>query len=294
MNDNTRGIMFMVLAVTMMLTSDTVLKFVAQDLPLFQIIFIRHLFMTAGLVALAMRDGAHKVRPSRRQTRLLTLRTLGECSVICFYMYALAMMPLGTATAIFQLQPLAVTLAAVVFLSQPIGPRRLIAIIIGFSGVLLIVRPGTEAFGPGAILVLLAVGGVCLRDISTRILGPSLPATMMAAIASAALLVLSLAVMLVRGGWAPVSASQLGLIFCGACFLLVGYTAIALAMRFGDIAAISPFRYVSLVVGLIYGFVIFGEVPDVLMLAGALIIVSTGIYTFVREHRASVQRVPAH
>ncbi len=293
MNDNTRGIIFMVLAMAMMLTSDTVVKALSDEMPLFQIIFIRHLLMTAGLAALAVRDGALQVRPTGREKRLLGLRTLGECGAICFYMFALSMMPIGTATAIFQLQPLGVTLAAAIFLAQPIGPRRLVAIAIGFSGVLLIARPGSDAFGPGATFVLAAVSSVCLRDICTRLLGASLPATLMAALGSAALLVLSFAVMLVRGDWVAVSLPQFGLILAGASFLLVGYTAIVLAMRFGDVAVISPFRYISLVFGILYGFLFFGEIPEPAMLAGALIIVSTGIYTFLRERMAHKRRQAA-
>ncbi|MBE3639246.1 DMT family transporter [Mangrovicoccus algicola] len=285
MNENTRGILFMVIAMATMLTSDTVVKSVAQDLPLFQIIFLRHVFMTAGLGLMAWRDGALRLRPAPRQATLIGLRSLGECTVVCFYLIALTLMPMGAATAIFQLQPLAVTLAAAVFLAQPIGPRRLIAIAVGFAGVLLIVRPGSEAFGPGALFVLVAVAGVCLRDIATRMLGASVPASLLALLASGALMLISLVVMTVKGGWMPVSPAQLGLIFAGACFLLTGYMAMVLAMRFGEIAVISPFRYVSLVIALIYGFAFFGEMPQPVMLLGAAIIVASGIYTFMRERR---------
>ncbi|WP_138472985.1 DMT family transporter [Poseidonocella sp. HB161398] len=292
MNENTRGILFMVVAMATMLTSDTVVKAVAQDLPLFQIIFIRHVFMTAGLAVLALRDGAARIQPGPREIRLAGLRTLGECGVVCFYLIALTLMPMGTATAIFQLQPLAVTLAAAVVLAQPIGPRRMLAIGIGFAGVLLIVRPGSDAVGPGAAFVLMAVLAVCLRDISTRLLGASLPATVLAALSSAALLLISLAVMLVQGGWMPVGLPQFGLILLSACFLLAGYLAMVLAMRFGDIAAIAPFRYVSLVFGLLYGALFFGEVPQPAMLLGALVIVASGVYAFLRERRAARALAP--
>lgn len=285
MNDNTRGILFMILAMATMLTSDTVVKSVAQELPLFQIIFIRHIFMTIGLGVMALRDGGLRLRPTSRQTGLVTLRTLGECGIVCFYMTALTMIPLGTGTALFQLQPLAVTLAAALFLSQPIGPRRLLAIIVGFGGVLLIVRPGTEAFGLGAVFVFLAVVCVCLRDISTRALEASIPASVLAVMGSASLLVLSFVLMMVQGNWAPVSLPQLGLIFTGAVFLLVGYLAMVFAMQLGDIAAISPFRYVALVFGILYGFLFFGEVPQPIMLLGAAIIVASGLYSFLRERK---------
>ena len=145
-NDNTRGILFMILAMATMLTSDRMVKSVAQELPLFQIMFIRHIFMTVGLEVTAFRDGGFRFRPTGRKTRLISLRTIGEVGIVYFYMTALTMMSLGTGTALFQLQPLAVALAAAIFLAQPIGPRLLLAIIIGFGGVLLIVRPGTEAF----------------------------------------------------------------------------------------------------------------------------------------------------
>ncbi|WP_172330070.1 DMT family transporter [Mangrovicoccus sp. HB161399] len=286
MNENTRGILFMVLAMATMLTSDTIVKSVAEELPLFQVIFLRHVFMTAGLALMAYRDGALQLRPSRRQIRLAGIRTAGETAVVCFYLIALTLMPMGSATAIFQLQPLAVTLAAAVFLSQPVGPRRLLAIAAGFAGVLLIVRPGSDAFGPGSVFVLLAILGVCFRDIATRLLGADLPASVLAALGSAALLAVSFAVMTVRGGWEPVTPSQLGLIFAGAAILLAGYMAMVMAMRFGEIAVISPFRYVSLVFGLVYGALFFGEVPQPAMLLGALVIVASGLYTFLRERRA--------
>lgn len=285
MNDNTRGILFMILAMATMLTSDTVVKSVAQELPLFQIIFIRHIFMTAGLGVMAMRDGGLRFRPTSHQTQLIGLRTIGEVGIVCFYMTALTMMPLGTGTALFQLQPLAVALAAAIFLAQPIGPRRLLAILVGFGGVLLIVRPGTEAFSFGAVLTLLAVVCVCLRDITTRIMGASVPASVLAVMGSTALLVLSFAIMMVQGSWAPMTLAQFGLIFAGAFFLMVGYLAMVFAMRFGDIAAISPFRYVALVFGILYGFLFFGEVPQPIMLLGALIIVASGLYSFLRERK---------
>ena len=291
MNDNTRGILFMILAMATMLTSDTVVKSVAQELPLFQIIFIRHIFMTIGLGVMALQDGGFRFRPTPQQTRLVTLRTIGECGIVCFYMTALTMIPLGTGTALFQLQPLAVTLAAALFLAQPIGPRRLLAIIVGFAGVLLIVRPGTEVFGLGGVLVLLAVVCVCLRDVTTRILGASVPASVLAVMGSTALLILSFVIMMVQGNWAPVSLGQFGLILAGACFLMVGYLAMVFAMRFGDIAAISPFRYVALVFGILYGFLFFGEIPQPIMLLGSVIIVASGLYSFLRERtlRAKVE-----
>ena len=289
MNDNTRGILFMILAMATMLTSDTVVKSVAQELPLFQIIFIRHIFMTAGLGVMALRDGGFRFRPTARQTRLISLRTIGEVGIVCFYMTALTMMPLGTGTALFQLQPLAVALAAALFLAQPIGPRRILAIVVGFGGVLLIVRPGTEAFSLGAVLTLLAVFCVCLSDITTRIMGASVPASVLAVMGSTALLVLSFAIMMVQGNWAPMSLAQFGLILTGAFFLMVGYLAMVFAMRFGDIAAISPFRYVALVFGILYGFLFFGEIPQPIMLLGALIIVASGLYSFLRERKVQAK-----
>ena len=291
MNDNTRGILFMILAMATMLTSDTVVKSVAQELPLFQIIFIRHIFMTIGLGVMALRGGGVRFRPTPQQTRLVTLRTIGECGIVCFYMTALTMIPLGTGTALFQLQPLAVTLAAALFLAQPIGPRRLLAIIVGFGGVLLIVRPGTEVCGLGGVLVLLSVVCVCLRDVTTRTLGASVPASVLAVMGSTALLILSFVIMMVQGNWAPVSLAQFGLILSGACFLMVGYLAMVFAMRFGDIAAISPFRYVALVFGILYGYLFFGEIPQPIMLLGSVIIVASGLYSFLRERtlRAKVE-----
>ncbi|MFD2173528.1 DMT family transporter [Rhodobacter lacus] len=290
MNDNTRGILFMVLAMAVLIGSDMVVKRLAEGMPLFEVICLRHIVMTLCLGAMAWRERGFARRLGGGARALVGVRTLGEVGIVMFYMLALTLMPMGTATALFQLQPLAVTLAAAVFLSQPIGPRRIAVIAVGFSGVLLIVPPGTGeagqgAFGPGALFVLLAVVCVCLRDISTRALGPGVPAVVLAFLASAALLVVSFVAMQIRGGWVPVSPAQLGGIGLGAALLMAGYLAMVHAMRTGDIAVIAPFRYVSLVFGLLGGFVLFGEVPRPAMLLGGAIIVSSGIYTFLRERQ---------
>ncbi|OCX59698.1 hypothetical protein BFP70_18395 [Thioclava sp. SK-1] len=275
----------MIIGMSGFVVSDTIMKQITQELPLFQVIFLRHILMTIGLGVIACRSAVPVHLPQGRDRGLIALRILGDIGVTFAFLSALSLLSLGTATAIVQVQPLAVTLAAAVILKQPIGPRRLIAIMIGFGGVLLIVRPGSDAFGAPALLALLAVAFVVLRDLSTRLISSKMSTAFVAALTSAGIMAAAGAMSL-TAPWQMLNAGQAGLIIGSACLVMVGYLGVVAAMRIGDIAVISPVRYVSLVIALILGFVFFQEVPGPLTLVGAAIVVATGLFTFFRESRS--------
>jgi S-adenosylmethionine uptake transporter len=175
-----------------------------------------------------------------------------------------------------------VTLGGALFLREPLGWRRFTAIVVGFLGVLLIVRPGTEGFTVYSVYALISVVFVTIRDLSTRRLSAEVP-SLTVAISAAAGVTLFGAVGVAGAEWVPVSPRASLLLGGAALFIIGGYLFSVTVMRVGDIGAVAPFRYTSLLFALVLGFLLFGEWPTLLTLAGAAVVAGTGIYTLLRE-----------
>lgn len=283
-SENLRGAGLMVVAMAAFTLNDTCMKAVTQSLPLYQAIFLRGALTLLLLFPLARATGGLRLALPRGDAGLMVLRTLGEIGATILFLTALMHMPLANLSAILQALPLAVTLAAALFLGEPVGWRRLAAILAGFGGVLLIVRPGGEAFNIWALAGVGAVACVVVRDLATRKMSAALPSVTVAVFAASAVTVLG-AVVSPFQGWGAVSALNLGLLAVAAVFLIMGYIFIVGATRAGDIGVVAPFRYTALVWAIGLGWAAFGHFPDPLTLLGAGIVVAMGIYTFHRERR---------
>jgi drug/metabolite transporter (DMT)-like permease len=288
-SDNIRGAGLMAGAMFAFTVNDTFLKAVSDELPLFQAIFLRGIGVIIAMGLMAAMMGQLKLRQSRHDWFLMILRALSELAAAYFFLTALFNMPIAAASAILQALPLTVSLAGALFLGEMLGWRRLAAILIGFVGVLLIVRPGGADFNFYSIYAVIAVGCVTFRDLIVRRMSrdvPSLLVSLIAAIAvtaGAGVACLFIDMQPLHG----VAALQLG----GATlFVMFGYIFSVAAMRVGDISFVAPFRYVSLLVALILGFLVFAEVPAALTLIGAGIVVATGLFTLYREARLKVKR----
>ncbi len=290
-SENSHAAICMVASMAGFGLNDAFIKLVGQDLPLFQAVFLRGLMATFLIGILAARDGGARFRPSRSDRRLISLRTAAEIGATVCFLTALFHMPIANASAIVQSVPLAVTLAAAAFMGEPVGWRRYVAIGVGFAGVLVIARPGTDGFNVYALWALASVGCIVLRDLSTRRLSPDTSALGVSLVTSAALtLVAGLAALF--GDWAPIAPAHFALLGIAAVGLLVGYVFSVHAMRRGDIGFVQPFRYSLLVFAIINGIVLFGEWPDVWTLVGAAMVAGTGLYTLHRE-RAATNAPPA-
>lgn len=285
-SDNTRGAVYMTGSMAAFAVNDTFMKLTFETMPLAQGVFLRGLVASLILLLLAWRSGALAFRPSRRQAVGLATRSLGEAGGTVTFMIAIASLPLATAGAVLQVAPLAVTLAAAMFLGEPVGWRRWAAIGLGFGGVLVMVRPGTEAFDPMMAFPLLTVGCIVLRDIVTRRLSPVVPAVYAACVTSVLMTAIA-AVLIPLEGWRPPSAATLALYAGAAVFVLVGYIFSVSSMRIGDVSAVSPFRYTVLLFSIILGYLAFGDIPDVATFVGAGIVSGAGLYTLWRETKVS-------
>lgn len=279
-----RGTLYMVVAMSAFTINDALMKSLAGHLPLAQAVFLRGALTTGLMLALALALGQFTLRIPRRDRLFIALRTAAEVATAFFFLTALFNMPIANASAILQSLPLTVTLASAVFLGQAVGWRRLTAILVGFVGVLLIVRPGLEGFTIYSVYVLAAVLCVTLRDIMARMISSEIP-SLLIALNNAVWVTVAFGIVSLRSDWVPVDLSRGITVLASALTIIVAYFFAVAAMREGDIAAIAPFRYTSLLVAILLGFFVFGEVPDGLTLLGAAIVVCSGLYMLWRENR---------
>ncbi|QDY68941.1 DMT family transporter [Qingshengfaniella alkalisoli] len=279
-----RGIILMLVSMAAFAVEDMFVKSVTDRLPIGEALFILGLGGALIFGIWSKRQGV-PLFTSALLDRAVMVRNLSEMLGTLFFVTAITVSPLSTASAVLQATPLVVTMGAALFLGETVGWRRWSAIMVGFLGVLMIVRPGTEGFEATS---LFAVGGVIFlssRDLATRATPENVTSIQLSAYAFAIVSLAGLALMLVQGGIVrPTGIESLQL--TGAlCVGVGGYYCITQAMRIGTISVVAPFRYSRLVFALIIGIVVFNERPDLWTLLGSLVIIGSGLYTFARERR---------
>ena len=262
--------------------NDTAIKSIGVDIPLFQVIALRGMATSVVIVLIAIYLKALIFRLPEGQWRLVAVRTGSEMAATYFFLTALMQMPLANVTAILQVLPLTVTLAGAVWFREAVGWRRMLSILIGFVGVLLIVRPGPEGFNTFALYAVVAVFFITLRDLSTRRMSDEVPSLLVTVCASVGVMAFGL-VGTIGQEW--VAVTQLGAMKLGAAtlFLVIGSLTSVMMMRVGDVSFVAPFRYTGIVFALVIGFVVFGDWPDLVTLIGAGIVVASGVFTLLRE-----------
>ncbi len=264
--------------------NDMLVKAATRTLPTGEIIVIRGTISTLLVFLLALYLGA--LRPLKTVLHpMLALRVLAEVTATFTYIYALGQLPLANAGAILQFLPLAVTLGAAMFLGESVGWRRWGAIIAGFLGVLLIIKPGPDGFSVASFLALASVFAAAARDIATKRLPQGIPTVYVTLMTSVAVTIGAGIFIAPLGGWhAPGTLDVTTLALAAVC-LMIGYLALISGMRTGEISFIAPFRYTYMIWALVLSFTVFGDLPDMFMLVGSAIVVASGIYTFYRENR---------
>ncbi|MGE7369340.1 DMT family transporter [Neorhizobium sp. NPDC001467] len=281
---NSRGALYMVLAMAVFICNDALVKAASAQVSVAQIMFVRGA-MTVGLVLMVARH--LKALPDRRMLTdpMMLLRVFFEIGATLTYLTALSRIPFANASSILQSLPLAVTLGAALFLGEKVGWRRWAAIGVGFAGVLIILRPGPAGFVPDALFAVAAVFFTAGRDLVTKRVDPSIPSISVSVLTSTVVTLIGGCLIVPMGGWRPLDAGTFGLLALAALLVLAGYQSIILAMRSGEISFVAPFRYTSLVWALGIGLLFFGETPDNGMILGVSLVVASGLYTFYRESR---------
>ena len=282
MTPNVKGALLMMGSMAAFTVNDTLVKEAGQEVPLFQLVALRGLLATILVFALARHLGALHLRFGRHDRWLVAFRCVAELSATFFFLTALMHMPLANVTAVLQALPLTVTLGAALFFSEQIGWRRIMAIALGFAGMLLIVRPGPDGFSIYAMYALIAVICVTARDLITRRMSPEVP-SMVVTLATSLTITTGAAIASVFQGWVPMTAGSGMLIASAAVFVLLGYLFSVMVMRVGEVSFVAPFRYSSLIWALGLGWAVFGDWPDRITMLGAALVVTAGLFTLFRE-----------
>lgn len=290
LSPNIRGALLMTGSMTAFTVNDTFLKLLGADLPLFQMIFLRSIGVLVLLGGFTLWRGALRLPEGGKDRWLILARCLAEMGATWFFITALLHMPIANVSAIMQALPLTVTLAAAMFLSEPVGWRRFLAIAVGFLGVFLIVRPGADGFTVYSVYAICAVLCVTFRDLAARQVSREVP-SLTVALAAVVFIGAFSAVGSAFEDWRSLSLINWVWLLAGVVTILLAYVFSVMAMRVGEIGAVAPFRYSSLIVALILGYLVFGDWPDFLTLIGAGIVVATGLFTLWRE-RAVIHKTP--
>ena len=288
-SDNLRGAAMMAGSMACFTINDAFLKILSDSLPLFQVILLRGCVTSAFMIGLALWMGLHRIRVSRRDWWRIGVRTVAEAGAAWFFITALFHVDFANVAAIMQSLPLTITLAGALFLGDKVGWRRWAAILIGFAGVMLIVKPGGGGFTVYSVYVLASVACVTLRDIMARQVSAQVPSLLVAVVAALGVtLFAGVGALFVE--WKPLTAGAGWSVLGSAVFVIGGYILSVQSMRIGEISFVAPFRYTSLLVALILGVVVFKTFPDGWTLVGAAIVVATGLFTLYRERAMRLAR----
>ena len=280
-----RGIALILVSTVFLGASDVTAKYLSGTLPSIEIAWIRFLVF-AAIMFPAMVPGSplFALRTPRRGLQLLRGAALLGSSL--FFISGLRFLPIAEASATGFVSPLFVTALSIIFLGESVGLRRWLATALGLVGVLIILRPGTSAFHPAAFFPLVSALAWAGTLIMTRMMsGRERAVTIMTWSSIAGVCILSALVPFV---WvAPSLNDVLFGVFIGIAST-AGQWVVVLAFRYADASVLAPFSYTQLLWVSILGFLIFGEIPDVWTVTGAVFIVASGLYT---AHRERIRRL---
>ena len=296
-----RGVGFLVLGMLIFSLQDIAVKWIGGSYPVLEIVTFRS-FVALPLTLLFFRFEGGRGWPTTRRPKLEIIR--GLCYFLSYttYFMGLAALPLAEIAAIKFSGPLMITLLSVVWLGETVGPRRWLALLVGFMGVLLIVQPGSASFNLGSIFILFSVLFYAVSAILTRKLQTTDSSATMAYFSSLVYMVatLILAPLLIYVGdmpnahpsiaflfhaWTTPSLfdfgimSGLGLVWAGGRYCIARAYSLALA------SVVAPFEYIALPINIMWGFVIWRNLPTSMTLAGAALTLASGLYIFFRERR---------
>lgn len=263
--------------------NDTFTKLLTHDVPIGQFILLRGLFAMTFMLGLVIAGGHLSMTPYAFDRRVL-LRAMLDLGATGLFIAALYHTPLPNLTAVLQAVPLTATLLAMMFLGEHVSPQRLIAIAVGFTGVLLVVQPGGEGFTVYSLLGGAAMLCVAVRELVTRGIKLHIP-TAVVAFSTTVLVTTGGAIWALIEGFRPVTTLGVGKLAAAAFFLTLAQYLAVLALRVGTVSQTAPFRYTIIVWSLISGWLVFGHVPDGLALVGIVLIVLSGLYAMWRSQR---------
>jgi len=290
-DDPMRGIVFAVCATVLFATSDTIAKYLSESLPVVEFIWIRYVLFLVMALGLASRVRRRALRP--RAPKLQLLRGVCVVTSSVLFVYGVHSMTMAQATTISFLSPLLVTILSIPLLGEIVGIRRWAAVGAGLLGMIVVVRPGLGSFQPAALFGLASsVAWALALVITRRIAGTDTPQTTMLISSAVGSLVLSV-LLPFEAVWP--TAWELALSLVMGVVASVGQWLVILAHRIAPASTLAPLFYGQLIWASLAGLLVFGNLPDMWTLVGAVIIILSGLYTAQRERirRREAERADA-
>jgi len=301
-NSNFKGILFLLLALVIISLQSVAVKGLGGSYPVLEMVVLRNL-VALPFTLLFFRFEGRRGLPKTPQFKLEFIRGMFLFLSYSTFMMGLAALPLADVESIRFSGPMMITILAVLLLGEKIEPIRWLALVVGFLGVLLIVRPGSVTFNLGSIFILISVLFYALMVISTRKLKATDSSATMAYYSSlvylAAALVLTPATLAI--GEMPNAHPSIaflfhhwtmptlldGTIMCGLGLVWAGWTYfMARAYSLAEASVAAPFEYLSLPINVMWGFAIFGEIPNLMTLAGAALTLLSGLFILYLDRKA--------
>ena len=283
MDNIPRGIALMLASIVFFVSLDSAAKILTETLPPLQVAWGRYVF---SVVFLPFLIRPRQLFPAFRTNRpdLQVARSVLLVSITCSFFTAIRYIPLAEAIAIAFAAPFITSVLAIPVLGEKVGIRRWTAITTGFIGVMIVLRPGFEERHWAYFLPLGIAAGMAAYNVLTRLVNRYDSArTSMAYNNVAGAAVMSLVVIILPGQWAPIGTGDWVTLALLGVFAMSGHFCLILAYRHAPVSALAPFSYSHLVLAMIAGLVVFGEVPDLATLAGVAVIAASGVYVFRRE-----------
>jgi drug/metabolite transporter (DMT)-like permease len=280
------GIGLLVFAQVFFAALDTSAKWLSTTgIPVFEVVFVRYAVPVVILLAVLLPTRGLALFHTRN-LKLELLRGLCLAGVTAALFYAMKFLPLTVTGSLLFTMPLMVCALSVPLLGETVGWRRWLAILVGFLGILIIVRPGTEAFHPASILCLLGALFAALYSILTRKLAgvdPTSTQTIYAALVSVA----CVSPFAFEGWTWPSDPPTWTAFFLVGVAGLFAHQLMTVAHRFAPPSTLAPFSYIELLYLALASWIVFAEPPDVWFYAGAPLIIGSGLYIWLRERRMS-------
>ncbi len=298
--DSARGIILLCLGIAIFALQDVILKWLAGDYPLSQVMLTRSVTAVPIMLVFVHLDGGLRTLFTPG-TKAMIARGLIMFVAYFAYYIALPALPLATTVALYFSAPLFITILSVVLLKEHVGPRRWIALALGFFGVALMLQPEGTGFEWAALLVLLSGFAYALSMIAARVLGGKETGAALAFWGNAVFLLLSLAISATLGsgayegasdhpsvtfllrGWVTPTAFDLSLMMATGVVAAMGLTLLTQAYRIAEASVVTPFEYTAMVWSVIYGWIIWQDWPRVIDWIGIAIIIGSGLYILWRD-----------
>lgn len=283
---NTLGIVLAGTSFAFFALADAIAKLMADTYHPVQVAGLRQLGLLAGVLLWIAIKGTKDLRT--QQPKLQIFRGLCASLSAVLFVFALRYVPLADATTIAFVAPFFVTILGSLFLNEPIGPRRWFAVGAGFTGTLIVMRPGFEGFHPAYLLVLVAALLFATRQLISRNLSTTeSTVSTVAFTAGVSAVVLGIGQIFV---WKPIASEHILLFVIYGILAAVGELLVIKALEIALAVAVAPMQYTMIIWTSILGYLIFGQTPDTLTLIGTTIIIVSGLFTIWREYQLGRQR----